>query len=153
GAGRRGRRSRADGIAMLHAEPIRALLDRVRARWRLARALEAMRGAALVSAAIVGAALVAARVARPVPVALSLVFLAAIILAIAAIVAAVRPLARQPSDAQVARFIEERDLGLDDRLVTAVDALRSDLAASSSLVEPLLADAAARAREVGLDDV
>ena len=45
----------------------------------------------------------------------------ALLLALAGIVRALWPARRVPTDAQVARFIEEREPSLDDRLVSAVD--------------------------------
>ena len=75
-------------------------------------------------------------------------------LAIAALVRAVAPLRRAPSDLRVARFVEERAPSLDDRLVTAVDMVSSGRQTSSpAIAEPLLADAAAQARAVDVDAI
>ena len=47
---------------------------------------------------------------------------------------------------QVARFIEEREPSLDDRLVSAVDVAGGEAIAAARLAEPMLADAARRRR-------
>src|SRR5262249_34996335 len=74
-------------------------------------------------------------------------------LAAGAIAWACAPLRRTPGDSQVARFIEERVPALDDRLVTAVDVGEGRSNASPLIAEPLVADAARRAKDVDIDTV
>lgn len=135
-------------------QPIRELLKRVRARWRAVRLLEALIRSALAASAVLALALVAARFAPREPAVFGLVGALAAIGVAAAIIWAFAPLRQTPSDRQVARFIEERATTLDDRLASAVDVVVSDTASRSpSLVEPMLADAARRARDVDIDDL
>ena len=65
------------------------------------------------------------------------------------------PLRHAPDDGRVARFIEEHAPVLDDRLATAVDAVRSERvrALSPALIEPMLADAARRVSAIDLDTI
>ena len=57
--------------------------------------------------------------------------------------------AHPPTEVQVARFIEEREPSLDDRLVSAVDLLRSAPESETpGLAGPMVADAARRASNV-----
>ena len=139
-------------------QPIRELIDGVRARWRLLRLFRsAARGAAGASA-VLAAGLVAAQWADRSPLALI-----AIVGGVGraggrrAGVGARRRSVSAPSDRRVARFIEERAPALDDRLVTAVDLVESGAAArpgaGAVLAGPMLADAAARAQQVDLDAV
>ena len=108
-------------------EPIRRFLQRVRARLRALSALDAAARAALALSAVVAVALVVwslASLGGRSPIALA--GLAGVVLALAAwaLVWGLRPLRRAPTDAQLARFIEEQVPALDDRLVTAVDVVR-----------------------------
>ncbi len=138
---------------MQHYDDIRGLIERVRARWRALSALHAAVRAALAAAAALGLGLIVARWAENAPRTFALIALVAVILALAALVWALLPLRRVPSDLQVARFIEERAPSLDDRLVSAVDVAGSPRQASHTLVEPMLADAARRARDVEVDSI
>src|SRR5580765_1078078 len=104
-----------------NSELIRALLDRVRARWRALVALRALVRGTLLAAAVVGAALIGSRWTDGAPVALMALAAAAAVAAAGAIAWCLAPLRRVPADGQVARYIEERASSLDDRLVTAVD--------------------------------
>ncbi len=80
------------------------------------------------------------------PVALALLGLVALALVAGAIVWGFWPVRRTPSDAQVARFIEERDPSLDDRLASAVDLLVARRESEApGLAAPMVADAARRA--------
>ena len=67
----------------------------------------------------------------------------------------VRPLARRISDARLARFIEERARGTEDRLVTAVEFAEGEEArrVSRALLERLRSDADGAAASVDLDRV
>ena len=88
------------------------------------------------------------------PAALAALAVAAIVLAMVASVWGFWPIRRQPTDIQVARFIEESDPSLDDRLVSAVDLLSArrepDL---PGLAAPMIADAARRASSVAPSSV
>ena len=140
-----------------HYEQIRELLHRVRSRWK-ARSifLAAVRGS-LAASAVLGVVLILAhggRWAGSSPIALAAVGFAAFGLVVAAIVWGVAPLRHTPSDARLARFIEERTPSLDDRLVSAVDLVQSERYGSSpAIAEPMLADAARRAGAVDLDQI
>src|SRR5579871_1124943 len=106
---------------MSHYHDIERLLDTIRRRWRAQVALRAATRAALGAFAAIGVALVAARWISASPKLLAAIAVLALAAAVAIVVALLAPLRRRPTDAQVARFIEERSPGLDDRLVTAVD--------------------------------
>src|SRR2546425_8065843 len=140
-----------------HYEHIRLLLRRVRARWQALSLFHAVVRAALGTAAVVGVALVAVRVApwaERAPLALAAVGAVTLMAAVAVTLWGLRPLRHVPSDASVARYIEERVPSLDDRLATAVDVVKSERYSSSlAFAEPLVADAARRADEVDLDEV
>ena len=134
-------------------DTIESLLQRARARWQRLRLFRASTRTAVSVSAVLGAAFVAARFAGRSPIALSLVALTAIVAAIVVVAREALPLRRIPDDRHVARFIEERAPSLDDRLVSAVDVLRSDRAASPAIVEPMLADTARRAEALDLDTI
>ncbi len=141
----------------LHGEAIRRLLATVRARYRAIATYHALARAALLASGVIALSLIAASVASIAlrsPLALAVVAAVAVILACASAVWALWPLRAQPSDAQVARFVEERVPSLDDRLATAVDVLsaRED-AARHVLAEPLVKDAARRAEAVDVETV
>jgi hypothetical protein len=67
----------------------------------------------------------------------------------------VRPLRRKINDAQIARLIEERHPGLEDRLVSAVEFSGEDQrpAASAAIIDRLIDDADKRVDEVNLDEI
>ncbi|HZR23700.1 MAG TPA: DUF4175 family protein [Vicinamibacterales bacterium] len=130
---------------MANYEEIRRLIDRVRARWRALCAYHAFVRAALGVVAALGAMLVAARWISASPILLAVITLAALVASAAVLAWALLPLGRRPSDAQIARFIEEREPDLDDRLVTAVERQSKTATAFDRL---LIADAANRARQV-----
>jgi len=138
-------------------EPIRRLLERVRARYRAVALCYAVVRAALMASAVIGVSLAAVSVAPMAvrsPLALAAVAASALLLALASIGWAMLPLRARPSDAQVARFVEERVPSLDDRLATAVDVVSTTKYKTSRvLAEPLVADAARRADAVDLDTV
>jgi hypothetical protein len=99
---------------------IQRLLDRVRARWRRLVVSHVVARAALGVAGALGVALMLSALVRQSPVGLAMVAGLAVLGAVGAVVWAVWPALDVPSDLRVARFIEERDGTLDDRLVTAV---------------------------------
>ena len=80
------------------------------------------------------------------------------LVALAAIVGAVyffmvRGLRRKASESQIARFVEERHRGLDERFVSAVEVKDQTGASSPVIVGRLLNDADASARTVPLDEI
>src|SRR5215212_5414734 len=80
----------------------------------------------------------------------------ALVAFVAAVYAAlVRPLARRVGDVRLARFIEERARGTEDRLVTAVEFEEGEEArrVSRALLERLRSDADGAAAGVDLDRV
>ena len=137
----------------LQYEPIRRLLENVRARYRAVAVCRAIVRAALMASAIVAAGLVASPLVSS-PIVLIAIAVVAIGAAAGAAGWALLPLRARPSDAQVARFVEERVPSLDDRLATAVDlmATRKD-ETRRVLAEPLVTDAARKADAVDLDHV
>src|SRR4051812_6112333 len=97
----------------LQYEPIRRLLENVRARYRAVEVCRAIVRAMLVASAIVAAALAAAPLVSS-PIVLIAIAAVAIVAAAGAGGWALLPLRARPSDAQVARFVEERVPSLDD---------------------------------------
>jgi hypothetical protein len=139
---------------MQHYEPIRHVLRRVRSRWRTLCVLKASVRAMLAASAVVGVALIAARGIDRAPLALALVGAAALLFVAAGIVWGCLPLRHVPDDVRLARFIEERVPSLDDRLVSAVDVVRSERYSSSpALIEPMLADTARCVDALDLDAI
>jgi hypothetical protein len=101
--------------------PIQELLDRVRARWRRLVLLDVATRAALAGTAVVAVAFALAHWMSRAPVALAVLGISGTIVALVAILWAAWPARHRPSDRKVARFIEEREPSLDERLVSAVD--------------------------------
>ncbi|MGE3179648.1 MAG: DUF4175 family protein, partial [Vicinamibacterales bacterium] len=125
------------------------LIARVRARWRWLAVLQAARLAALAVAGVLAAALVLSAWTGRSAWALALTAAVALVAAVVLALRALWPARRRPTDAQVARFIEERDPTLDDRLVSAVDLTGKDSGqAPPALAAAMLADAGRRAAEV-----
>jgi hypothetical protein len=133
-------------------QPIRELLERVRARWRTIQMLQATARAGLAASAVLIVALFVAQWAARSLLALAALAATSLLLGLGAVAWAFAPLRHRPSNARLARFIEEHVSSLDDRLVTAVDVVDSDTS-PSVLAEPMLADAAARARDIDLDTI
>lgn len=127
--------------------PVAALIDEVRRRWRRRTRLEATARAGLIAAAVLAPALWAARWLPPSPLALGLLGVAGVLFALVVFARRLRAAGRRPSDRLVARFIEERMPGLDERLVSAVH-LAESAAAQPTLAGPLFADAARAAATV-----
>ena len=132
-------------------DAVRALIDRVRRRWRAQRLFEATVRGALSAAAIVGAALVASRWMTGEPLVAAVAVTGSLLLATAALGRALWPLRRSPGDIQVARFIEEHAPALEDRLVSAVDVAVGGHSAATPFAALTRADAAQRARDVDVD--
>src|ERR1700674_2365553 len=129
-----------------HQRQIRELLDHVRSRWQRLSAFRATVRAALAASGVLAVALVLTFWTTRSPMALAALGVAATALAIAALVWGLWPVRRAPSDTQLARFIEESEPSLDDRLASAVDLLASGLEADASrLAGPRGAHAARRA--------
>src|ERR1700680_5112940 len=123
-----------------HQQQIRELLDRVRSRWQRLSAFRATVRGALAASAVLAVALVLTIWTTRSPMALAALGVAATVLAIAALVWGLWPVRRAPSDTQLARFIEEKEPSLDDRLASAVDLLaagRGD--AAGRLAGPMVA--------------
>ncbi len=133
---------------MTEYQDVRRLIDRVRSRWQALRVFHATRRAALCLVAASGVALVAARWISASPTALAVIAGVAVFAAAGGVAWALLPLRRRPTDQQIARFIEEREPGLDDRLVTAVDRSRTPPTPFDHLV---VADAARRCLNVDLE--
>ena len=93
---------------MAHYQDIRALLDRVRARWLTLSLFQATVRAALAAAAVIAAGLVVARWTDGAPRAFAVTALVSFVLALAALAWGLLPLRRVPSDKQVARFIDRQ---------------------------------------------
>src|SRR5829696_7042790 len=136
---------------MQHYEAIHDLLTRVRRRWRARCAMHALVRGALFAAAVIFFAVVAARWTIGAPVVLMLLAGAALILAAGALTWCLFPLRRVPADGTVARYIEERDPSLDDRLVTAVEVARAKDA--PAFAEQMLGDVARRTAEIDIDTI
>jgi hypothetical protein len=130
-------------------EELRAILGAVRARWQRRALLGAWAMGAATAAAMLLVGLLAVFLIASEGIPLVLVVAAAVAIALSALVFALLPLRRPPSDRQIARFIEERAGGLDEVLVTAVDKSTDP----SSIATVLAGDAVRAAREVSLDRV
>ncbi|PWT81474.1 MAG: hypothetical protein C5B57_10345, partial [Blastocatellia bacterium] len=162
--------------------PIVDLLLRVRRRWQLLQVCQAAVRAGLGASTVFTIWLIAAYWIEGSSLALVVMATASLLFALGVGAWGFSPLRRRPSDAQLARFIEERVPSLDDRLVSAVDLLTgptarpsrvalarlkvrattsaTDRASSApratslpALAEPMLEDAAARASAIDLDVV
>lgn len=133
-------------------DEIRGLLNRVRRRWRALRAFQATVRIALSATLVVAVAMIAARWTDGAPVALAVVAILGLALIIGAVVWSLLPLREVPDDRKVARFVEERDRSLEDRLISAVDVAANPMAAGG-LAEPMLADAARRLRDVDIETI
>jgi hypothetical protein len=124
------------------------LLSRVRARWRQLVALRAVARAAFGAALVIAFALAAGHWIGRAPATLALLGVAAVVLICAVGVWGLWPLREVPSDTRVARFIEEANPSLDDRLASAVAVADARAPSRPAFAEPMLADAARRASAV-----
>ncbi len=104
-----------------HYRPIADLLQRVRARWRTLVLLRATVRAALAASAILALLILTAQVLPRSPLALALLGTGGLVAAGLTAIWALLPARDVPSDARLARFIEEHVDGLEQRLVSAVD--------------------------------
>src|SRR5688500_17699736 len=131
------------------AQQIRELLDRVRARWRRVVLFRAAVRAGLAASAILAIAVFLTFWTTRAPLALAAIAVLAVGFGAAAVAWGFWRTRRSPTDVQVARFIEEREPSLDDRLVSAVDLLGSPRESETAgLAGPMVADAGRRASNV-----
>ena len=139
---------------MTHSPTISDLLRRVRARWRTLAVFHAAGRGALACAAVVVLALIVSHWSARAPLALAATGGIAVALLAGVVAWTFWSLRGPPSNVRVARFIEERAASLEDRLASAIDLVASGRHAQSpAIAEPMLADAAARARQVDLDAI
>ena len=132
-----------------HHRQIRVLLARVRARWRRLVAFQAAARASLAVSGVLAVALFLTYWTTRSPIALAAIALIALALAAGALVWGLWPAREIPSDARVARFIEETEPSLDDRLASAVDLAASPGGeARPALAVPMVADAARRVSSI-----
>src|SRR5215207_34980 len=99
---------------------LQAILSEIRRRWTQRVVLRAWTLGAATAATVIAAGLIAALLLATDG--LPLVFTASVVSALSlfALVRALSPLHRRPTDRQLARFVEERERDLDDVVVTAV---------------------------------
>src|SRR5262245_55075960 len=128
-------------------QPIASLLERVRARWQRLVAFRATRRAALLATVALLAFDVFASLTSRAPFALAALGIATVLLIVTAVVWGFLPLREAPSDARIARFIEERRKELDERLVSAVGVI-AQRQAPSGLAASMVGDAARAASAV-----
>src|SRR5437773_2017749 len=125
----------------------------VRSRWK---AFLWLRGLAWVLGVAVLALLIGLAVAESTSIsgwmvtALRLGLLAAVVATV--IKALILPLRRPPTDTQLARFIEEKNPGLKDSLVSAVDAIQNARPEQLTFVHLLTKDVLARTKHVRFSD-
>jgi len=133
-------------------DPVRELIGRVRSRWRRLVLLQSTVRAALATSAVLGLMLLVAAWTLRMPILLAGVVAAAALALVAALVWGFRPARDVPSDGRVARFVEEREESLDDRLVTAAQ-LASSSDPLTTVGRLFTQDVARRAAEVDPDAV
>jgi hypothetical protein len=138
---------------------LRSLLDQVRTRWTWRVGLRTVARMAGGGAIPLAAAALADYLLRPQGI--PLLVLAAVSIALAVVIAglAAWQMPRRPSDGQVARFIEERAVtlcasGLNDSLVSAIDAAERATDQAAVVFLPLmLRDAIARVRTLPPEEI
>src|SRR4051812_144707 len=101
---------------MESSESIRALINQARRRWRLLRLYHGTLRSAWAASGVLATALVAAHWTDRSPLALVALGLVSLVLMAGALVWGLAPIRDVPSDRRIARFVEERTPGLDDRL-------------------------------------
>ena len=132
-----------------HHRQIRVLLARVRGRWRRLIAFQAAARASLAVSGVLVVALFLTYWTTRAPTALAAIALTALAFAAGALVWGLWPAREIPSDQRVARFIEETEPSLDDRLASAVDLAASPGGeARPALAAPMMADAARRVSSI-----
>jgi hypothetical protein len=131
--------------------PVQKLLDQVRARWRRAVVFQGVTRASLAISAILAMTLLLAHWTSRAPLALAVIGASALLASMAAAVWALWPSKYVPTNRAVARFIEEHEPSLDERLVSAVDvhdAADRDGQPAPAFAAPLVRDAARAAAAV-----
>jgi hypothetical protein len=123
-------------------QPIRELLDRVSARWRRVVLLDMTMRAALALSLVLALAFAVSFLTTRSPIVLGIVGLIAVASSAGAMVWAAWPARHTPSDKAIARFIEERNSSLDERLVSAVDATTRAAEERPALAAAMIRDAA-----------
>lgn len=121
-------------------QPVARLVADVRSRWRRLVLFRAVARAASGAAAGLALVLALAYWAGPKPMVVAGLAVLGILLLVAAAVWALRSFGQRPPDARIARFIEERQPELDERLVSAVSLAQKDEAAE----RPVFADSMIR---------
>lgn len=124
------------------------LITRVRARWRRLVLYRSAVVAAGAAAVVLLAGLISAYLSGRSTHALAALGVVTILVAAATVVRALWPARHVPTDRQVARFIEEREPTLDDRLVSAVDVASRGATSTSGLASAMLVDADRRASRI-----
>src|SRR5262245_4165233 len=128
-------------------QPIARLLERVRVRWRRLVVFRATTRAALLGAVTLLVFGLAASLTARAPFALAALGILAVLFVVASVVWGLHPIREAPSDARIARFIEERKTELDERLVSAV-AVAAQQSAPAGLATSMMGDAARAAAAV-----
>ena len=134
-------------------QPIAELLDRVRTRWRRLSVLQATTRAALAAGASLALLLIISLWLTHSSAALVVIGVIAIATTAAAVLWAFLPLRRSPSDARIARFVEERNTALDERLVSAVGVTTVQADSRPALADSMVRDAARRAAAIDPADI
>src|SRR5262249_53463653 len=130
-----------------HYQPIAQLLERVRVRWRRLVAFRAIRRAALLATVTLLIFYALASFTSRAPFALAGLGILAILFVAASVVWGLLPVREAPSDARIARFIEERKQELDERLVSAVGVIAQQRQ-QAGLAASMVGDAARAASKV-----
>ena len=145
------RRGAGPTVQQTTLDDLEALLARVRRRWLTRRSLLAAGRVGGAATGLLLLVLVTDRVLQPADAVMVWLFAAALGLAAGLAGRALWRLRRGPGNRQVARYIEERCPGLEERLVSAADVAAA--ARPSVFRDLLLRDAARTARAVDLDRV
>lgn len=133
---------------------LKALLQRVRRRWVATAALRAYTRVASAATAVLVASLGVVWLLHPVGASLLALAVFVVAVLLAAIVWVASHLWHRPDDFRVARFIEERCPGLEDRVATAVQfGASGGGSGGSALLNAMLTDAVKRVRALELDAI
>src|SRR5262245_42031897 len=135
-------------------QPIARLLERVRVRWRRLVVFRATTRAALLGAVTLLVFGLAASLTARAPFALAALGILAVLFVVASVVWGLHPIRESPSDARIARFIEERKTELDERLVSAVSVVNAEREGSPpALADSMVRDAARRAESIDAAEI
>src|SRR5215813_11846799 len=138
------------------SDQLSGIISAVRKRRNLLTVLRGLSITIVVTAAmLVIAGLAAYRFRFSAAAIVSLRILAVLSVIAAVYVALVRPLRRLVSDAQLARLVEEKHPGIDDRFVTAMEFSSEEQRAAFSpvIIDRLVDDADRHARDVSVDEI